>query len=130
MYIINTLSHDFSRAIWNKQALVHFFKDHKLHSPLWARAILLVFEKIYSCVFIPNCTRNHVITYTNLTRDHCIKTKSIQNENIQTYPVAKQHTCPWKEQAALSFHKRPGDQFSSPRFTSERKPTHQASDYL
>ena len=27
--------------------------------------ILLVFEKIYSCLFIPNCTRNHVITYTN-----------------------------------------------------------------
>ena len=29
-----------------------------------ASAILLVFEKIYSCLFIPNCTRNHVITYT------------------------------------------------------------------
>ena len=27
--------------------------------------ILLVFEKIYPCLFIPNCTRNHVITYTN-----------------------------------------------------------------
>ena len=27
---------------------------------LRARAILLVFEKIYSCLFIPNCTRNHV----------------------------------------------------------------------
>ena len=22
-------------------------------------------EKIYSCLFIPSCTRNHVITYTN-----------------------------------------------------------------
>ena len=32
---------------------------------LRARAILLVFEKIYSCLFIPNCTRNHVITCTN-----------------------------------------------------------------
>ena len=31
---------------------------------LRARAILLVFEKLYSCLFIPNCTRNHVITYT------------------------------------------------------------------
>ena len=30
-------------------------------------SILLVFEKIYSCLFIPNCTRNHVITYTNIT---------------------------------------------------------------
>ena len=27
--------------------------------------ILLVFEKMYSCLFIPNCTRNHLITYTN-----------------------------------------------------------------
>ena len=30
-----------------------------------ARAILLVFKKIYSCLFIPDCTWNHVITYTN-----------------------------------------------------------------
>ena len=33
---------------------------------LRTRAILLVFKKIYSCLFIPNCTRNHVITYTNV----------------------------------------------------------------
>ena len=33
---------------------------------LRARAILLVFEKIYSCLFIPNFTRNHLITYTNI----------------------------------------------------------------
>ena len=33
--------------------------------PQLASALLLVFEKlkIYSCLFIPNCTRNHVITY-------------------------------------------------------------------
>ena len=43
MCIISTQSHDFSRAI------------------------LLVFENIYSCLFIPNFTRNHVITYTNST---------------------------------------------------------------
>ena len=35
---------------------------------LRARVILLVFEKIYSCLFIPNCTRNHVITCTNVIR--------------------------------------------------------------
>ena len=23
-------------------------------------------KKIYLCLFIPNCTRNHVITYTNI----------------------------------------------------------------
>ena len=34
MYIINTSSHDFTRAIWNKQALVNFLKDHKLHKPI------------------------------------------------------------------------------------------------
>ena len=26
--------------------------------------ILVVFKKIYSCLFNPNCSRNHVITYT------------------------------------------------------------------
>ena len=34
MYIINTSSHDFTRAIWIKQALVNFLKDHKLHKPI------------------------------------------------------------------------------------------------
>ena len=55
----------------NKHLLI-FFKVRKLHS-LRARTILLVFEKIYSCLFIPNCTRNHVITYTNMpwTPLHC-----------------------------------------------------------
>ena len=43
-----------------------FFKDHKFHSPLRARIILLVFKKIYSCLYIPNCTRNHVNTYAYL----------------------------------------------------------------
>ena len=33
---------------------------------LWARTILLE-KKIYSCSFIPNCTQDHVITYTNCT---------------------------------------------------------------
>ena len=58
------LKHDFSRAIWNKQALVNFFK---IALALRDRAILLVFKKNYSCLFIPNCTRNHVITYTNIS---------------------------------------------------------------
>ena len=33
---------------------------------LRTRTILLVFKKIYSCLFIPNYTWNHVITYTKL----------------------------------------------------------------
>ena len=44
---------------------------------LKARAILLVFEKIYLCLFIPNCTRNHLITYTNIhkctSEDHVLQ---------------------------------------------------------
>ena len=35
----------FSRAIWNKQALVNFFRARK------ARAILLVFKK-FNCVYL------------------------------------------------------------------------------
>ena len=30
--------------------------------------ILLVLEKIYNRLFIPNCTRNHMITYTKMYR--------------------------------------------------------------
>ena len=47
----------------NKHLLI--FQRPQIALSLQARPILLVFEKIYSCLFIPNCTRNHVITYTN-----------------------------------------------------------------
>ena len=40
------------------------FQRPQIAHALRAHAILLVFEKIYSCLFIPNCTRNRVITYT------------------------------------------------------------------
>ena len=46
-------------STWN------FFQRLQIVLALRARAILLVFEKFYSCLFIPNCARNHVITYTN-----------------------------------------------------------------
>ena len=36
--------------------------------PQWARTILLVYEKLTR---IPNCTRNHVITYTNNIINGC-----------------------------------------------------------
>ena len=45
-----------------------FFQRPQLARARRARVILLVFEKIYSCLFNPNCTRNHVITYTNIIR--------------------------------------------------------------
>ena len=38
-------------------------EHYKLHSPLHSYN-LVVFEKMYSFLFIQNCTRNHVITYT------------------------------------------------------------------
>ena len=44
-----------------------FFQRPQIALTLRARAILLVFEKIYSCLFIPNCTRNYVIIYTKWT---------------------------------------------------------------
>ena len=44
-----------------------FFSDYKLQ-------ILLVFEKIYLCLFIPNCTWNHVTTYANPSE---VKTRKI-----------------------------------------------------
>ena len=37
----------FSRAIWNKQALVDFFQRPQIALTQRARALLLVFEKIY-----------------------------------------------------------------------------------
>ena len=45
----------------NKHLLI--FSKPQIALALRARAILLVFKKIYSCLFIPNYTRNHVITY-------------------------------------------------------------------
>ena len=63
--ILLTRNHMISSAIWNKQALVNFFQRPQIALALRVHAILLVFKKIYSCLFIPNCTRNHAITYTN-----------------------------------------------------------------
>ena len=48
--------------------VVNFFTscECKIALALRARVILSVFEKIYSFLFIPNCSRNHVITFTNI----------------------------------------------------------------
>ena len=48
----------------NKHLLI--FQRPQIALALQARVILLVFEKIYSCLFIPNCTRNDVITCTKM----------------------------------------------------------------
>ena len=44
---------------------LQIFQSLQIALALRTRAILVVFEKIYSCLFIPNCTQNYVITYTN-----------------------------------------------------------------
>ena len=53
-----------SREIWEKHALMSFSKT-QIELVLRTRAILYVFEKTHSCMFFPNCTRNHTITNTN-----------------------------------------------------------------
>ena len=42
--ILLTRNHMISSAIWNKQALVNFFKDHKLHSPYGLMQFLFALE--------------------------------------------------------------------------------------
>ena len=44
---------------------IFLFQRPQIARALRARAISLVLKKMYSCLFIPDCTRNHVITYTN-----------------------------------------------------------------
>ena len=48
----------------NKHLLI-IFQGPRIELALRAHAILLVFKKIYLCLFIPNCTQNNVITYKN-----------------------------------------------------------------
>ena len=46
---------------------LQIFHRPQIALALRARAILLVW-KIYSCLFIPICTRNHMITYKNTSK--------------------------------------------------------------
>ena len=48
-----------------KQIRSTFFKDYKLHSPYGLLQFWSSLKKNYSCLFIPNCTRNLVSAYTN-----------------------------------------------------------------
>ena len=72
---------------WMAQFMAQFFPECVIRVrsfcsaiALRVRAILLVFEKIFSCLFIPNCTRNHLITYTNkileIVWTTCVKRRS------------------------------------------------------
>ena len=48
----------------NKHLLI--FQRPQIARARRASTILLVFKKIYSCLFIPNSSWNHVSTYTNI----------------------------------------------------------------
>ena len=66
-----------------------FFQRPQIALALRARAILLAFEKIYSCLFIPNCTRNHVITCTT-TNNNLINNNKKQ---VLQSSVLKRYMC-------------------------------------
>ena len=55
----------------------YIFQRLQIALALRARAIFGSLRKIYLCLFIPNCTRNHLITYTNILF-YYINTSEIQ----------------------------------------------------
>ena len=65
-----------------KKSACNFFQRPLVTRACRARAILLVFEKIYS----PNCTRNHVITYTNhlTVRFNVLPSEKASSEKYQS----------------------------------------------
>ena len=78
MHTIYKKSHNFSRAIWNKEALVNFSKTPHCTRPTGPYN-LLDFEKFTRAYLFQNCSRNRVITYTN-SQD---RKKKIKREQIQ-----------------------------------------------
>ena len=65
-----------------KISACNFFQRPLVTRACRARAILLVFEKIYS----PNCTRNHVITYTShlTVRFNVLPSEKASSEKYQS----------------------------------------------
>ena len=64
IYIINKSNSMVSSAIWKKHTLVSFSKTSNCTRP----SVTCNFDRLWnthSCMFFPNCTRNHTITYTN-----------------------------------------------------------------
>ena len=68
-----------NQAFWlvkdqrNSQMANQIFCFQIKHTPWMAQLMgscnFVSLWKIYSCLFIPNCTRNHVIAYTNVERE-------------------------------------------------------------
>ena len=65
--------------------------------------ILLVFEKIYSCLVIPKCTRNHVIAHTNLAAScHHALDASLQIKGLATkYTTVKDDSLPLRKEIMI-----------------------------
>ena len=65
--------------------------------------ILLVFEKINSCLVIPKCTRNHVIAYTNLAAScHHALDASLQIKGLATkYTTVKDDPLPLRKEIMI-----------------------------
>ena len=76
MYIINKLSHDFSRAIWNKLTLLNFQRA-QIALALQACAILLVFEKFTRAYLFQIALEIMLLPYT----------KKVSNNNIYIIPL-------------------------------------------
>ena len=52
IHITNVWSHDFSRTIWNKQALVNFFKDHSKFTRVYLLQIVLEIMWLPILIFV------------------------------------------------------------------------------
>ena len=64
VYYWHVITWIFSHIIWDESALESFSKTIIFIRPTGLSSLVRLW-KICLCWFIPNCTRNHVITYTN-----------------------------------------------------------------
>ena len=89
MHTIYKKSHNFSRAIWNKEALVNFSKTPHCTRPTGPYN-LLDFEKFTRAYLFQNCSRNRVITYTNSQdRKKKIKQTRANPSETRSFPSKK-----------------------------------------
>ena len=81
LYIINNCNQKIFLVQFGINKHSQTFQRLQIALALRARAIFCSLWKICSCLFIPNCTRNHLITYTNdlISRD-LLKQRHIKNQ--------------------------------------------------
>ena len=99
----------------------HLFQDYKLHSPY-----VLSWKNNYSCELKSNCTRNHVITYTNSERqdEQAARCKEQQVMNIASmWLAAWRTTVIWfVHSASPRYRERAFTIFSPFRYIIRAKP--------